>query len=76
MIERTPTLEGVSHSRSAQVTEIVQLGLMLYTPEGLELFLTTPMGVFDGQTAMQLIERSESDQVLAALAADYEGMGW
>jgi hypothetical protein len=40
------------------------------------LFLTTPMAVFDDQTAMQLIESGESAQVFSALAEDYEGMGW
>ncbi len=63
-------------SAPVEIQEIVHLGLMVYTLEGFELFLTTPMGIFDGQTALYLIENGESEQVFSALAEDYEGMGW
>ncbi len=62
--------------RLAQVQEIVQLGLMVYTREGFDLFMTTPMGVFDNHTALQLIEIGRGDEVFSAFAEDYEGMGF
>lgn len=72
----TPDTSGLAREESVEIQEIVHLGLIIYTPEGFEVFLTTPMGIFGGQTAMRLIETGESEQVFAALAADYEGMGW
>ena len=59
--------------RSAQIQEIVDLGLIVYTPEGFVQFMSTPFPVFDGQTALQLVERGETERVMGALAADYEG---
>ena len=53
-----------------------QLGLIVYTREGFDLFMTTPMAVFDNHTAIQLIEIGRGDEVLSAFAADYEGMGF
>jgi transcriptional regulator with XRE-family HTH domain len=61
--------------RLAQVQEIATLGRIAYTPEGLTLFLTAPMPVFHGRTALQLIESGQADEVFAALATDYEGLG-
>ncbi|MHB8645715.1 MAG: helix-turn-helix domain-containing protein [Thermomicrobiales bacterium] len=62
--------------RLAQIQEIAELGLMVYTREGFDLFMTTPMGVFDNHTAMQMIEIGRGDEVFSAFAADYEGMGF
>ena len=61
--------------RLLQIREILDLGRIVYTDEGLHLFLTTPMPVFDGSTALQMIERGEGERVFAALATDYEGLG-
>lgn len=69
-------LMGFSRERLAQIAEIAHLGRMIYTPEGFDLFLTTPMGVFAGLTALQFIEMGRDDEVFAALAADYEGIGF
>lgn len=60
----------------AQIQEIRNLGLCVYKPEGFHLFLKTPLPVFSGRTALQMIEQGEADAVLAALAADYEGLGF
>ncbi len=76
MDNTTPSATNLAREESVEIQEIVHLGLMVYTPEGFELFLTTPMGIFDGQTALYLIENGESEQVFSALAEDYEGMGW
>jgi DNA-binding XRE family transcriptional regulator len=62
--------------RLAQIQEIAELGLMVYTREGFDLFMTTPMGVFDNHTALQMIEMGKGDEVFSAFAADYEGMGF
>jgi len=62
--------------RLAQIQEIAELGLMVYTREGFDLFMTTPMGVFDNYTAMQMIEIGRGDEVFSAFAEDYEGMGF
>jgi transcriptional regulator with XRE-family HTH domain len=61
--------------RFAQLSRIAELGRLVYTPEGLARFLTTPLPVFDGRPAMKLLELGEGERVLAALAADYEGLG-
>ena len=61
--------------RLAQLAEIAEVGQLVYSPAGLAQFLTTPMAVFGYHTAGQLIERGEAPIVLAALAADYEGLG-
>jgi putative PIN family toxin of toxin-antitoxin system len=51
------------------------LGLTVYGPEGFQRFLRTPLREFEGRTALQLLEVGETGRVLAALAADYEGLG-
>ncbi len=56
--------------------QIESLGRKVYTPEGFRQFLSTPMPVFDGHTANQLIEAGYGETVLAALAQDYEGQGY
>jgi DNA-binding XRE family transcriptional regulator len=58
----------------AQIQEIRDLGLIVYTPEGFQLFLKTPLPEFEGKTALQMIEQGRADAVLDALAADYEGV--
>ena len=59
----------------AHLREIVVLGHLVYTPDGFSRFMTTPLAIFDGRTAIKLLERGEGERVLAALAADYEGLG-
>ena len=60
-------------ARLAQIQQIVELGLTVYTPEGFAHFVSTPLPAFGGLTALQMIERGQADQVLGALATDYEG---
>jgi DNA-binding XRE family transcriptional regulator len=60
-------------ARLAQVQQIVELGLTVYTREGFARFVSTPLSSFGGLTPLQLIERGQADQVLGALATDYEG---
>jgi hypothetical protein len=60
----------------AQIQEIRDLGLIVYTPEGFQLFMKTPLPTFAGRTALQMIEQGHAAAVLAALASDYEGLGY
>ena len=62
--------------RLAKIQEIISLGQTVYTPEGFRQFLVMPLAEFDGYTALQLIEIGQADRVIAALAADYEGLGY
>jgi len=71
-----PPANRAARKRLAQLREIVFLGLIVYTPEGFHRFLTTPMPAFDGRTGLQLIENDEGEEVIGALAADYEGLGY
>ena len=59
--------------RLGELAQIVELGQLVYTPEGWHQFLTLPQPRFAGRTALQLIERGETQRVLGALATDYEG---
>ena len=59
----------------AQIQAMRDLGLSVYSPEGFQEFLRTPLPTFAGKTALQMIEQGSIDEVAAALAADYEGLG-
>jgi DNA-binding XRE family transcriptional regulator len=72
----TPPESPHARRRLSQLQEIAQLGHIVYTPAGFHYFLTAPMPVFGGRTALQMIELGEGDAVFAALAADYEGSGF
>lgn len=60
----------------AQIQEVRDLGLCVYTPEGFRAFLKTPLPSFAGRTPLQMIEQGQADDVLAALVSDYEGLGY
>ncbi len=60
----------------AQIQAMRDLGLTVYTPEGFQLFLRTPLPAFSGKTALQMIEHGQIAEVVAALASDYEGLGF
>jgi transcriptional regulator with XRE-family HTH domain len=60
----------------AQIQAVRDLGLTVYTREGFQEFLRTPLPLFDGRTPLQKIEQGDVNDVLAALAADYEGLGF
>jgi DNA-binding transcriptional regulator YiaG len=63
-------------SRLAKLKEIKDLGLMVYTPEGLKEFLKTPLPVFGGRSAFDLLMLGDYEPVISALAADFEGTGF
>ena len=70
--DRPPRSAAVAE-RLGQLAQIVELGQMVYAPEGWRLFLTLPQPRFGGLTVLQLIERGETERVIGALATDYEG---
>lgn len=59
----------------AQLQTIRDLGLAVYSLEGFRLFLRTPLSASGDRTPLQLIEQGRADEVIAALAADHEGLG-
>ncbi len=56
--------------------QIERLGHKVYTPEGYQEFLHTPLKVFGDHTADDLIAAGYGQRVLALLAEDYEGLGY
>jgi transcriptional regulator with XRE-family HTH domain len=60
----------------AKLKEIEDLGLLVYTPDGFREFLRTPMTAFDSHSALEMITLGQHERVIAALAADYEGLGY
>ncbi len=67
---------ALARQRLAQLQEIATLGRLVYTADGLTRFLTVPLPAFGHRTALDLVARGDAEQVLAALAADYEGLGF
>ena len=70
---RLPAQPAVA-SRLARLKELGDLGLLVYTRDGFAQFMATPLPVFDGVTALQLIERGDIERVFAELASTYEGV--
>ena len=60
-------------SRLAKLKEITELGLMVYTAVGFQEFLKTPLPVFAGRCAFDLLQLGDYETVLSAIAADFEG---
>ena len=78
--EQQQSLPARSSSRIriqlAQIQGVRDLGLCVYTPEGFRQFLRSPLPSFDGRTPLQMIEQGKANDVIAALASDYEGLGY
>ncbi len=73
--ERLPNdLEALS--RLAKLKEITELGQMVYTSIGFQEFLKTPLPVFGGRCAFDLLQLGDYETVISALAADFEGTGF
>ena len=62
-------------TRLSKLHEILELGIKVYTAQGLRTFFKTPLPEFDHQTAFDILSIGRFDDVLGALAADYEGLG-
>lgn len=74
--EETTPRDQAQVLRIHKLKEIVDLGLKVYTSEGLREFLSKPQPTFNDHTAYQLMSIGEYDTVLSALAADFEGLGF
>lgn len=76
--EAQPSLPANARVRAylAQIQEMRDLGLTVYTPVGFRQFLRTPLPPFGGKTPLQMIEQGRIAEVVAALASDYEGLGY
>lgn len=62
-------------TRVAKLREILELGIKVYSAQGLRNFFRTPLPEFEHQTAFDILSIGRFDDVLGALAADYEGLG-
>ena len=62
--------------RLMKLEKIAALGKEIYTSEGLNEFLSTPLDVFKGRTGYDMILLGEYEAVIGALASDYEGIGF
>jgi DNA-binding XRE family transcriptional regulator len=71
-----PGTSSRMRAQMAQIQEMRDLGRCVYTPEGLRQYVQTPLPTFAGRTPLQRIEQGKGDAVIAALAADYEGLGF
>ncbi len=60
----------------AVLKQVVELACRVYSPDGVFTYLDAPKPSFGGRTAFQLIADGDSARVLAALAADHEGLGY
>ncbi|PSB58765.1 helix-turn-helix domain-containing protein [Chamaesiphon polymorphus] len=74
--QHLPLKDTDVRARLAKLQEIASLGLMVYSNDGLSEFLNTPLPVFNGYTAIDLMSIGEYDRVIGALAADFEGLGY
>jgi hypothetical protein len=74
--DKEATKSEQARAQLARFPEVAALGHAVYTDEGLVLFLTTPLPVFGGRTAVELLDEGQAEPVLAALAADHEGLGF
>ena len=55
--------------------EVGQVGRAVYDEEGLEAVLLRPAGRFDGLSGLDLLRQGRADELVSALAADYEAVG-
>jgi transcriptional regulator with XRE-family HTH domain len=70
------TPAAAARERLSAIAQIVDLGLVIYSPEGFQRFLTASIGELSDLTPLQLIEIGQSERVLERLAGDYEGIGF
>lgn len=58
----------------SRIKEIVDLGLQVYTVEGLKAFINEAQPVFGNKSAFQLLVSQDYDTILDVLADDFEGL--
>jgi uncharacterized protein (DUF2384 family) len=72
----SPRTSSRIRTQFSQIQAVRDLGLVVYTPEGFREFLRTPLPTFEDKTPLQMIELGQADEVISALASDYEGLGY
>jgi hypothetical protein len=70
------TVDRLRADPDPTIQYLIELGEQVYTPEGFELFLSTPQPIFDERTALELLAAGEVERVLSAVAADWDGLGY
>jgi predicted transcriptional regulator len=60
----------------AELYEMVELGLIVYTAEGFKWLMTQRVPVFDDRSPLQMLESGDVESVTSLLAAEYEGQGF
>lgn len=56
-----------------QIRNIAELGHESLTPEGFQIFMTTPQPVFGNRSGIEMIEAGDAEVVYGELAGLYEG---
>ena len=73
--QRLPDDEAVQRVFT-QLMQIADLAHAIYTKEGIGVFLASPMDSLDGRTPLEMMSLGDYEQVIAILAADFEGLGY
>jgi hypothetical protein len=71
-----PRASSRIRTQLAQIQAVRDLGLCVYTLEGFQQFLRTPLPAFNSKTPLQMIEQGNADDVISVLVSDYEGLGY
>ena len=66
--------QSAAATRLAKLKELVDLGLLVYKPEGFAQFMVAPLPTFGGLNGLQMIERGDIERVYSELASTYEGV--
>lgn len=56
-----------------ELQNIVDLGLIVVTPEDFSLLMRQPLPIFGHKSGLQMVEEGHADDVFAELAGAYEG---
>ena len=70
-----PPPNPAHRARLAKLSEIAELGRVVYGEDGFKLFMSSPLPELGGKTPLQTLEAGDHDRVIAMLAGDYEGLG-
>lgn len=70
-----PPTNPAHRARLGKLSEIAELGRVVYGDEGFKTFMSSPSSELRGRTPLQMLESGDQDRVLGMLAGDYEGLG-
>ena len=63
-------------ARLVAIAEVAHVGALVYGPDGLPVFLQTPLRALGDRTPLQEIMAGRVERVIEILAAEYEGLGF